>query len=309
MAGLGMNRSSQTGFSKQQQETLSYFSSHADQWWDHAKGGSPDAVNIIQQRNDYALHVISGRATTQSVLDIGCGSGDLVLDVARAGIRAVGVDFASEMIELARNRASEEHLPLAEFHCRSIFDFELNNPAYHCIAANGFIEYISVEQLKLTLRRVYQALNLDGSLVLGCRNRLFNLFSLNEFTSREIEEGSIEALLQESIALANGTDIDDLLTLEPAPIPRSETKQVNTGIDVSVRLQYTPVQLMGLLREAGFDTVDVSAIHIHPAVPRFKDSNAQVHTGLSTMLHKYSLDHRELIPQASSFMIHGRKSS
>jgi 2-polyprenyl-3-methyl-5-hydroxy-6-metoxy-1,4-benzoquinol methylase len=33
-----------------------------------------------------------------SMFDIGCGTGELVLDMAAKGVRATGIDFAPEMI-------------------------------------------------------------------------------------------------------------------------------------------------------------------------------------------------------------------
>ena len=293
----------------QQEETLAYFRSHASEWASKTSEQSPDRINVAKQRNDYVLHVIRERHATGIALDVACGPGDLVLDLARKGIRAVGVDFAPEMTKIATERAAKENLGLAQFYCTSIFDFDVRQRGYDCISANGFIEYISCEQLLQFIAITFQSLNKGGSLIIGSRNRLFNLFAVNDFTYQEIEADTVATLLKESIALVRGRSLDELLSLASLPLPREKgVRQVKTGVDVSVRLQYTPVQLMKLVHNAGFEVVDIFPIHIHGVVPQFKDLYPQIHVEVSNLLHAYALEHRELIPQASSFMIHARKA-
>jgi len=291
----------------QQQEALDYFRSHADDWSKRAQTQTSGKINVVQQRNAYVLHVVHQRQGTEKALDVGCGAGDLVLDLARYGINGVGVDFAPEMIRIAAKRADQENLGLAQFQCASIFDFEMGNPTYDCISANGFIEYISCEELLQFIAMAHQALNASGSLVLGSRNRLFNIFSMNGFTEQEIEANTIPKLLGEAIAITNSGSIDDLLSIDPLPLPTEELSQVNTGIDVSMRLQYTPIQIAQLLSEAGFQIIDIYPIHIHGITPRFKDQYPQVHVEVATLLQTHALGHRELVAQSSSFMVHAKK--
>ena len=151
---------------KQQKETLNYFRKYADKWKDKP---------IIKQRNDFVLKVISERKT-DLFLDIGCGTGKLVNKVASKGIQAIGVDFSEEMIKIADKECKQ-----AEFICCSIFDFPFRDK-YDVISANGLIEYISYKELDKLLNLSRKALKPGGSLILSSRNRLFNIFSLNEYT-------------------------------------------------------------------------------------------------------------------------------
>ena len=86
-----------------------------------------------------------------------------------------------------------------------------------------------------------------------------------------------------------------------------DQKQVQTNIEVSLRLQYTPSQLMKLLNDAGFETVDIYPIHIHGVVPKIKDLYPQMHVEVANRLQAEAHDQRELVAQASSFMIHAKK--
>jgi len=286
----------------QQQQALDYFKEHAQEWLGKGKTVCQDQVNVIQQRNDYVLRVIEKREKTELVLDVGCGTGDLVHEIAKRGIRAVGVDFAEEMIKIARDNPHP-----AEFVCGSIFDYDFNNVRYDVISANGFIEYIPLERLNDFLEISYNGLNDGGSLVLGSRNRLFDIFSLNDFTKNEINDGNSDLLLSESVALVQELSLRHLACIETAPLPKIDEKQPNTGIDVSIRLQYTPVQLMKLLKDKGFETTHISPVHIHGVVPEFKDQHPAIHGIISNLLQTYAEENMALIPFSSSFMIHAKK--
>ena len=112
---------------------------------------SQDKVNIIKQRNDFVLKVISERKETENVLDIGCGTGNLVCEIALRGLDAIGVDFAKEMIKIAKDNAKKIRSGKAKFTCCSIFDFQFVSGKYDVISANGFIEYISYKELNRLL--------------------------------------------------------------------------------------------------------------------------------------------------------------
>jgi ubiquinone/menaquinone biosynthesis C-methylase UbiE len=292
---------------RQQREALAYFRSHAPEWSEKASGTSYETVNVIKQRNEFVLHVIDGRSVTDTALDVGCGSGDLVLEIANRGIKGIGVDYAPEMIAIAKERAGGLGQSLVEFHSANIFELELDQEFYDCVSANGFIEYISWEQLNQFALLAHRILKPGGSLVLGSRNRLFNIFSLNDFTKLEADAGTLQALLRESIAIS-GDDDDELATVDPAPLAVGDIYHRNTGIDVSTRLQYTPVQLMRFLEGMGFQTVQISPIHIHGLAPRLASHSAEAHTRISNLLHADALANRHLIPQSSSFMIHATKA-
>jgi 2-polyprenyl-3-methyl-5-hydroxy-6-metoxy-1,4-benzoquinol methylase len=160
---------------EQQNEALRYFQTHADDWHQKAKTLSQVKFNVIQARNHYVLQIAKERDVTRSVLDVGCGTGDLVCGLARLTIPATGVDFAQDMIDHAFNTAAEAGLKKVDFVCASIFDFDFSKGPYDLISANGFIEYISLDELDAFIKTIADALSLGGSFVVGSRNRLFNL--------------------------------------------------------------------------------------------------------------------------------------
>lgn len=293
---------------EQQSEALSYFKTHADDWQQKAKTLSQVKFNVIQARNHYALAVIKERERTKAVLDVGCGTGDLVCEIARQGITATGVDFAEDMIELAREAAKAQGLSQADFRCASIFEVEFLSNAYDVIVANGFIEYISQDELRRFAQLVSAALAPGGSLVLGSRNRLFNIYSLNAYTVMELETEHLPQLIQEAIALSAADGIDTLPKLDPAPWQAPETEHVQTNIAVATRFQYTPYQLKTLLEDVALSVCEIYPIHVHGVTPSFKSDVPQVHTAIANMLQAFARQRLDLVPTASTFMVHAQKA-
>lgn len=291
----------------QQKEALKYFKDHAQDWKRKANINTQDQVNIIKQRNDYVIKVVNDRVNTQLVLDVGCGTGDLVCELAKKGISALGVDFAQEMIDTAKGNAQKLNLEKAKFECCSIFDYDFKKNKFDIISANGFIEYISYKELSKFIECSSKALNPGGSLVLGSRNRLFNIFSLNKFTEEEIEEGNINPLLFEAIQIAGCTNIRSLIDQKAVSFQKEQKEHFQTGIKVMTRYQFTPTQLVNMLNSKGFEPIELFPIHIHGVLPMFKDKYPTVHGNISNLLQNLAQDNMSLIPQSSSFMIHVKK--
>jgi len=76
-----------------------------------------------------ALHLQPG----ERLLDIACGTGDLALQAARAGVHSIGVDFAAPMLHLAKSRASQQ-------------------PAARAVAAPGALHWVQGDAEQLPLR-------------------------------------------------------------------------------------------------------------------------------------------------------------
>lgn len=298
---------------RQQAEALGYFRTHAVEWRLRAEGQVPQ-VNVIAQRNNYVVSVVEERAVVNTVLDVGCGTGELVCAIAQRGIRAVGIDFAPEMIDLASAKAAALGANQAMFLCASIFDASVRLTNYSVIAANGFIEYISLAELERFINLARDHLEPGGSLVVGSRNRLFNLRSGNDFTRAEIACGAAERLLEETIALTSAGTVAEAISTcraldtpalqrDDRPIPRT------TQIDVGTRVQFTPAQLVQLVERTGLRAVDIAPVHIHGVVPQFKDRHPDAHVAIAEVLQAQAgLDAFRLIPQSSSFMLHARKA-
>jgi SAM-dependent methyltransferase len=257
-------------------------------------------------RNEFVLSVIKTRPSTAKTLDVGCGAGELVCAISRLGIESTGVDFAAQMIAKAHTTAKAEKLSKAHFICRSIFDVELSKPAYDLVSANGFTDYITFGELEHFASLAYRALHKGGSLILGIRNRLFNLVSMNSFTLQEMESGAYQYLFKEAVAIASGADLYELAELHFEPFPENET-ELARGKNVESRRQYTPAQIIHLLTTNQFLVKQLYPVDINGTVQLFKNNHPDVHAHISSLLQEYASTNMSLIPYASSFMIHAVK--
>jgi len=151
--------------STQKQETRTFFDTKAGAWDDKVSGRAMVRVNVQAQRNDYVLRIVEDRGETRHALDVGCGVGDLVIEMAERGIRATGIDFARGMIDIAHRRLAKSAVEIADFVAVDYFDWPVKDDKYDVISANGFVEYISFEQRDEFLRDMRKGLRSGGSLI------------------------------------------------------------------------------------------------------------------------------------------------
>lgn len=114
--------------SKQQKQVKDVFQKHAKIWAKKAKSQNKNLINVIKQRNDF-VQKISSKFLKKSdqVLDVGCGTGDLVLDLYAMKFDAYGIDFAESMIKKAISRAIRQGVKKGKFKTISFFDYEPNS--------------------------------------------------------------------------------------------------------------------------------------------------------------------------------------
>ncbi|MGH7466784.1 MAG: class I SAM-dependent methyltransferase [Longimicrobiales bacterium] len=67
-----------------------------------------DHVTLYAQRRDIEFYVDAARAVGGPVLEVGCGTGRVLLPTARAGIEITGLDASPHMLEECRTRLQQE---------------------------------------------------------------------------------------------------------------------------------------------------------------------------------------------------------
>ncbi|SFG78714.1 Methyltransferase domain-containing protein [Desulfotomaculum arcticum] len=103
-----------------------------------------------------------------SVLDIGCGTGNYILMLARLGLRVTGLDISPGMLARARTKAEEAHLNVELIQGDAIaLPFE--NNSFDAVLSVSALEFMP--HLGMALQEAYRVLKPDGRLVVGVLGR------------------------------------------------------------------------------------------------------------------------------------------
>lgn len=107
---------------------------------------------------------------TQTVLDLGCGSGWLSIFLARRGFVVTGVDISTHAIELAKTWATAEKLAI-DFKALDIADISFPDGSFDAVVANSIFEHFTYDMAKITLSRLRHMLVPDGQFI-GCFDKV-----------------------------------------------------------------------------------------------------------------------------------------
>lgn len=118
-----------------------------------------------EQRDDVGLWLSYAGRTDRPVLEVGCGTGRIALELARAGHTVVGIDPSPAMLAIARGRAEDDVLE-AEFIEGRVIDLALEEGHYGLaiIPADVFLYCQDAQEQVATLGQLAKALQFNGLL-------------------------------------------------------------------------------------------------------------------------------------------------
>ena len=224
-----------------------------------------------------AIHAELGHAP-QHAVDLGSGAGNLCFLLAASGAKVVGVDFADTMVTAAESRLarlSAEVRTRVSFIRADIFDNSIPSESADAVAAIGVIETEPEDgRLFAEARRMLKP---GGVFAVSCRNRLFNLVSVNRHTVRELDSGGLADLLAEAERHLSRSDPERTSTAlsafagefaEAAPRRGTEgTSPPAAAVRIGETRQHTPDTLTSSARAAGFRGGTFIGVHPHPLPP------------------------------------------
>jgi 2-polyprenyl-3-methyl-5-hydroxy-6-metoxy-1,4-benzoquinol methylase len=100
---------------------------------------------------------------TDSVLDVGCASGEITLDLALHAAEILGIDHSSRMVEAAHAKARQRHISNARFEQMEPDDPRLAEGAFNVVTAYSVIHLL--KDIPGTLARLRDLLPPGGHLV------------------------------------------------------------------------------------------------------------------------------------------------
>ncbi len=112
------------------------------------------------------------------VLDIGCGRGEMVLYAAKRGAKAIGIDYATEAIKLAKLVLMKQKKEIAKNMQFLIMDakkLKFSSNSFDLIIMTDVVEHLYPEELDNVFNECKRVLKPGGKMVIHTApNRLFN---------------------------------------------------------------------------------------------------------------------------------------
>ncbi|MBA3342798.1 MAG: class I SAM-dependent methyltransferase [Gemmatimonadaceae bacterium] len=133
-----------------------------------------DAVPAYNARNDVAFYVEESRLAGGETLEIGCGTGRVLLPIARTGMRITGIDESPRMLDRCRLRLEQE--PESARACASLRQADMRNFhlgktfALATIPFRPFQHLLRVDDQTAALHAIHRHLDPGGRLVFDVFN-------------------------------------------------------------------------------------------------------------------------------------------
>jgi len=119
----------------------------------------------------------------ESVIDIGCGGGQTVLDALDLGIEAKGYEPISNLVDFGRNKLADANYDSAFIQLGDASVLEsVNESSVDSVALLSVIPHIPIEDWAKLHSQIYKVLKSNGTAIIAYRNELFDLFTANRFT-------------------------------------------------------------------------------------------------------------------------------
>jgi len=166
-----------------------------------------DNYSLIFPLETEKLNFITSYCTKSdmTILDVGCATGDLAIELAKKGYAVSGIDLNERMIDIAQNKIADTGNK-ADFRVADMMHFDGGNKYDHILCLGNTLPHIpSWEQLSRFFNVAYKVLNDDGYFifqilnydkVLGDRKIEFKIIENNDFSFKrnytKVDDDEIE---------------------------------------------------------------------------------------------------------------------
>ena len=101
---------------------------------------------------EYAFHLL-GNVKDKLVLDLGCGSGEVIVPLRQRGARVAGIDISPDLIALAQERLRRHGLD-AELRVGSAYDTGLSDKSVDVVFCMSLLHHLQLDRAKNEICRI-----------------------------------------------------------------------------------------------------------------------------------------------------------
>jgi ubiquinone biosynthesis O-methyltransferase len=176
------------------------FASEYDSWYNEKKGSFIDKVET-----DSAFQMLKMSAGMK-VLDVGCGTGNFSIKLAKSGCHVTGIDVSEEMLLFARAKASEQNIKI-HFLNMDAQNLQFPDNEFDMVISMAAIEFIN--DIPKALEEIFRVVKVGGQVLIGTINGDSDWGKL--YKSEEVSKNSV-------FQYANFKTLDDIKELKPKNI-------------------------------------------------------------------------------------------
>ena len=193
-----------------------------------------------------------GTPSMNTIMELACGTGEVAIKLAKEGYSVVGVDLSENMLAIANQKASQQHIPIvfAQADMRDLSEMELVDVV--TLYSDSLCYLTDFEDVKKVFQTVYHRLNEQGLFLFD----VHSLYQMNEvfpgFQYCYTNEDS--AFIWESFEYDLPGSVEHVITM----FLQSENHYERFE-EVHVERSFSIAEYQQALYEVGFNTVNVQA--------------------------------------------------
>ncbi len=120
---------------------------------------APWDIGKVQSALQY--YIIFREPKKGRCLEVGCGTGDLSIYLAKRGLEVIGIDFIQKPIDAAKAKAIAENIDI-KFEVRDAFELDYDANMFDYIFDGGFLHNLTDEYIEKFERIAFKLLKPDG---------------------------------------------------------------------------------------------------------------------------------------------------
>ncbi len=130
--------------------------------WDHGAGNNPGLVKVVN-----AVLAEAGARPDEHVIDLGCGSGQVTLALARTVASVLAVDVSQKMIDLLLENARQAGIGNVEGRAVPIEELDFTPGSVDLVVSNYVFHHLRDADKPLVVKQIFTWLRPGGRFVLG----------------------------------------------------------------------------------------------------------------------------------------------